>query len=66
MQDVCIALAPAGIAGIVLYGSSAAMLIAVAVITAILAEWVYQRLTKQPSTVLSASISSTSNVLQLP
>ena len=51
MQDVCIALAPAGIAGIVLYGASAAMLIAVSVITAILAEWVYQRLTKQTSTI---------------
>ena len=51
MQDVCIALAPAGIAGIVLYGMNAAMLIAVSVITAVLAEWAFQKLTKQKTTV---------------
>ena len=33
MQDVCIALAPAGIASIVFFGGSAAMIIAVSVIT---------------------------------
>ena len=38
MQEVCLALAPAGIAGIILYGSHAAMLIAVAVFTAVVAE----------------------------
>lgn len=51
MQDVCIALAPAGIAGIVLYGWNAAMLIAVAVATAVAAEWAYQKLTHQQSTI---------------
>ena len=51
MQDVCIALAPAGIAGVVLYGMNAAMLIAVAVITAVLAEWAFQKLTKQHTTI---------------
>ena len=50
MQDVCIALAPAGIAGIVLYGMNAAMLIAVAVITAVIAEWAFQKLTKHKDT----------------
>ena len=34
MQEVCLALAPAGIAAIVLFGASAATLIAVSVITA--------------------------------
>ena len=51
MQDVCIALAPAGIAGIVIYGWNAAMLIAVSVITAVLAEFLYQKITHQPTTV---------------
>ena len=51
MQDVCIALAPAGIAGVVLYGMNAAMLIAVAVITAVLAEWAFQKLTKRHTTI---------------
>ncbi len=51
MQDVCIALAPAGIAGVVLYGMNAAMLIAVAVICAVIAEWAFQKLTKQSTTI---------------
>ena len=51
MQDVCIALAPAGIASIVLFGWNAAMLIAVSVITAVLAEFLYEKLTHQKSTI---------------
>lgn len=51
MQEVCLALAPAGIAGIILYGAHAAVLIAAAVITAFVAEWAWQKMTKQPSTV---------------
>ena len=51
MQEVCLALAPAGIAGIILYGSNAAMLIAVSVITAVLAEWAWQKMNHQLSTV---------------
>lgn len=51
MQDVCIALAPAGIASVVLYGAQSAILIAVAVITAVLAEFAYQKLTHQESTI---------------
>ena len=51
MQEVCLALAPAGIAGIVLYGSNAAMLIAVAVFTAVAAEWAWQKLNHQPSSI---------------
>lgn len=51
MQDVCIALAPAGIASIVLFGWNAAMLIAVSVITAVLAEFFYEKLTHQKSTI---------------
>lgn len=51
MQEVCLALAPAGIAAIILYGMNAAMLIAASVITAVVAEYVWQKATKQTVTV---------------
>lgn len=51
MQEVCLALAPAGIAAIVLFGASAATLIAVSVITAVLAEFCWDKLNKQKTTV---------------
>ena len=51
MQAVCIALAPAGIASIVLFGSNAALLIALSVITCVLSEYVFQRVTHQRVTV---------------
>ena len=51
MQEVCLALAPAGIAGIILFGSQAAVLIAASVISAVLAEYFYQKLTRQKVTV---------------
>ena len=51
MQDVCIALAPAGIASIILFGGAAARIIALAVITCVLSEYFYQKLTGQKSTV---------------
>lgn len=51
MQDVCIALAPAGIAGIVLYGIAAAWIIAISVATCVVTEFLYQLITKQKSTV---------------
>ena len=51
MQEVCLALAPAGIAGIILFGSQAAVLIAASVISAVLAEYFFQKLTHQKVTV---------------
>ncbi|MBQ7306355.1 MAG: RnfABCDGE type electron transport complex subunit D [Clostridia bacterium] len=51
MQEVCLALAPAGIAGIILYGANAAMLIAASVITCVLAEFLYQKAAKEKSTI---------------
>lgn len=51
MQEVCLALAPAGIAAIILYGMNAAMLIVAAVVTAVLAEYAWQKLNKQTVTV---------------
>ena len=51
MQEVCLALAPAGIAGIVLFGAHAAALIAAYVITCVLSEFIYQKLAKEKTTV---------------
>lgn len=51
MQEVCLALAPAGIAGIILYGANAAALIAASVITCVLAEFLYQKAAKEKSTI---------------
>ena len=51
MQEVCLALAPAGIAGIVLYGAHAAALIAASVITCVLSEFIYQKLAKEKTTI---------------
>ena len=51
MQEVCLALAPAGIAGIVLFGAHAAALIAASVITCVLSEYLYQKLAKEKTTI---------------
>lgn len=51
MQEVCLALAPAGIAGIILYGLNAAILIAICVATCVISEFVWQKATKQPVTI---------------
>lgn len=51
MQEVCLALAPAGIAGIILYGFNAAILIAVCVATCVVSEFVWQKVTRQPVTI---------------
>ena len=41
MQDVCIALIPAGLAGVWFFGLRAAILIAVSVVSAVFSEWFY-------------------------
>ena len=51
MQEVCLALAPAGIAGIILYGFNAALLIVICVATCVLSEFVWQKATKQTVTI---------------
>ncbi len=51
MQDVCIALAPAGIAGIVYFGARAAAIIAISVVTCVLAELVYEKMMNQRVTI---------------
>ncbi len=51
MQEVCLALAPAGIAGIILFGAKAAFLMVICVATCVLSEYLWQKLTHQPVTV---------------
>lgn len=51
MQEVCLALAPAGIAGVILYGYRAALLIAICVATCVLSEFLWQKATKQTVTI---------------
>ncbi len=51
MQEVCLALAPAGIAGIILYGLNAAMLIAICVVSCVLSEFLWQKATRQRVTI---------------
>ena len=51
MRNVCLALAPAGIAGIVFFGSLAAVIIAVAVLTCVLTELLYEKMTNMQVTV---------------
>ncbi len=51
MQEVCLALAPAGIAGVILYGINAAIIIAICVATCVLSEFVWQKAMKQKVTI---------------
>jgi len=48
MLDVIIALLPTTIAGIIYFGANALMLIAVSVASAVLAEFLFQKITKRP------------------
>ncbi len=68
MLDVCLALAPAGIAGILFFGIRAAVLIAVAVLSAVAFEWIYQRVTHQETTIsdLSAVVTGLLLAYNLP
>ncbi len=51
MQEVCLALVPAGAAGVYLFGYRAAILIAICVATCVLSEFLWQKVTKQKVTV---------------
>lgn len=68
MRDVLIALAPASVAAILLYGLNAALLIAVCVAFAGLGEWAFQKICKRPNTVgdLSAIVTGLLLALNLP
>ncbi len=47
MQEVCLALAPAGIAGVILFGWNALAIIAVSVLSCVVSEYLFQRITHQ-------------------
>ncbi|MBQ9307772.1 MAG: RnfABCDGE type electron transport complex subunit D [Clostridia bacterium] len=47
MQEVCLALAPAGIASIILFGVAALKLIVASVLSCVIAEYLYAKLTNQ-------------------
>lgn len=51
MQDVCIALLPAGLAAIWFFGLRAGVLMFWSVFSAVCAEWLYQRCAKKPSSI---------------
>ncbi len=63
MLDVCIALAPAGIAGIIFFGLRALLLMVVCVLSAMVFEGFYQRLTHQKVTVADGSAAVTGLLL---
>ena len=51
MQEVCLALIPAGIASVIYFGIDSLKIIAISVITCVLTEFLYQKLTNQKITV---------------
>ena len=50
MLDVIIALAPAAVLGVFFFGFYAALVIAVAVASAVVSEWVFDKITKKRNT----------------
>lgn len=68
MLDVIIALMPASVAAVVLFGMRALLVIAVCVATAVLSEWIFERICKRPNTVsdLSAAVTGLLLALNLP
>jgi len=65
MLDVIIALVPTTAAGIYLFGSKAAWVLAVAVASAVLCEYLFQKLTRRPVRVLDLSAVVTGLILGL-
>jgi len=65
MLDVLIALIPATAAGIYLFGSRAAWVLAAAVVSAVVFEWLWQKMTRQPVRVKDLSAVVTGLILGL-
>lgn len=63
MRDVCIALVPALIASVAIFGSRALLVTAVSVAAAVLTEFLYQKGTKQPVTIRDWSAAVTGMLL---
>ncbi len=51
MKEVCLALAPAGIASVILFGFNAAAIIAVSILSCVLSEYLFERINHQKITV---------------
>lgn len=68
MRDVLIALAPAMIAAVLIFGFRAAAVTAVCVVFAVGSEWVFDRIVKKPSTIgdLSAAVTGVLLAFNLP
>ena len=65
MRDVIIALLPTTAAGIFFFGLSAAMVIALSVVSCVLFEYLWQRITKQPIRISDLSAALTGLILGL-
>lgn len=68
MGDVLIALAPTALAGIYFFGFNAALVIAISIVSAVLFEYIWQRLTHQKVRIndLSAAVTGLILALNLP
>ena len=68
MQDVCIALLPACVAGVLFFGYRSAVIIALAVAAAVLSEWFYCKAAHQKSTIgdFSAVVTGMLLAMNLP
>lgn len=68
MADVIIALLPAAVAGIIIFGWHAALIIAAAVGAAVVSEWVFNKITKKRNTIcdLSAVVTGLLIALNMP
>lgn len=68
MRDVIIALLPAAVMGVVLFGLQAALLIVISVASSVFFEAIYQKLAKKPSTIgdLSAAVTGLLLAMNLP
>jgi len=68
MLDVLIALAPAKVAAVWIFGWRAALVTAVCVISCVLFEWLFEKITKRPNTIgdLSAAITGVLLAFNLP
>ena len=65
MRDVCIALLPTIIAGTIVYGMRALVVILISACAALVGEFLWQKITKQPNTIPNGSAAVTGILLAL-
>ena len=68
MQDVCIALLPAAVAGVLFFGYRSALILALSVAAAVLSEWLYCKATHSRNTIgdFSAVVTGMLLAMNLP